>query len=95
MSSLDDWARFRAEDPVELVVASFCCPWCLRRAQMVFLEEECGEYSAACRCGICSSWWRVVMTERQFLRATLLPLREFVMLGSPHFDRQTSWPFGL
>jgi hypothetical protein len=73
MPTLADTARFRADDPDELVAAAFACPVCLR-GEGVERRETLGGYdpSVACSCESCSTRWRVYLTPDQALRLSVL-----------------------
>jgi hypothetical protein len=75
MRGLTDVARFRAEDPDELVSASLACPLCLRARQVEWeLEADNEGYDASvrCECGGCRRGWRVYIAPHQALRLSLL-----------------------
>jgi hypothetical protein len=91
--TLDDSARFRVDDPLALVAASFACPLCLRRASLVFLDEDEGEHSATCRCALCDKTWTVALGADQFLRVKLLPPRELLVLVSASGEGDPYWRF--
>jgi len=73
MSMLADTARFRADDPDELVEAAFACPICLR-SEDVELEAALGGYdpSVECHCPDCDERWRVYLAPHQTLRLGLM-----------------------
>jgi predicted Zn finger-like uncharacterized protein len=79
---LDDWARFRPDDPAVLVLAAFACPLCLSRASFVVLDDEEGACAATCRCTSCAQTWVIAMRADQHLRVRLLPARELTVLDS-------------
>ena len=68
-----DTARFRADDPDELVEASLACPLCLR-CDGVQWQAALDEYdpSCACRCEHCDERWRVYLAPDQALRLSVL-----------------------
>jgi hypothetical protein len=73
MAGLADTARFRADDPDELVVASLACPVCLRGTDAEWeLEADGYDPSARCMCRHCEQSWRVYMTPDQALRLSLM-----------------------
>jgi hypothetical protein len=73
MAGLADTARFRADDPDELVVASLACPICLGSAEVEWdLEPDGYDPSARCECQHCEQAWRVYMTPYQALRLSLI-----------------------
>ena len=73
MSGLADTARFRADDPDELVLASLACPMCLRGADAEWeLEADGYDPSARCTCRHCEQSWRVYLTPYQALRLSLM-----------------------
>lgn len=93
VKSLDDWARFLPDDPTDLVIASFACPLCLRRANLVVLEDDEGACSATCRCVRCEQTWTIAMRPDQYLRMTLLPGRELAVVDSSYGAGREYWPF--
>jgi hypothetical protein len=73
MSAPIDTARFRSDDPEELVMASLVCPVCLSSAEVEWrLEDESYDPSVQCVCERCDQCWRVYMTPHQSLRIGLL-----------------------
>jgi hypothetical protein len=73
MIRLADTARFRADDPDELVVASLACPICLHGGEVQWeLEADGYDPSARCVCGRCEQQWLVYMTPYQALRLGLM-----------------------
>jgi hypothetical protein len=76
MSGLTDTARFRVDDPDELVQASFACPLCLHGDEV---EWELGgdgyDPSAQCLCRRCEQSWSVFVTPDQALRLGLMTVR--------------------
>ena len=76
MTLLADSARFRADDPEELVMASLACPVCLSSAAVAWtLEDEGYDPAVECVCNRCKQTWRVYMTPLQSLRASLISRR--------------------
>lgn len=73
IASLDDTARFRVDDPDELVAASFACPGCLHGHADVTVTGEDDEYAAACACRGCGTSWTVWLTTWQVLRLRMSP----------------------
>ncbi len=73
MALLADTARFRADDPDELVTASLACPLCLR-SDHVGWEAALEGYdpSVECHCPDCEERWRVYLAPHQALRLGLL-----------------------
>jgi len=74
MRGLTDVARFRAEDPDELVTASLACPLCLRGRDIAWdLDTDSDGYYASvqCECAYCLRDWRVYLERRQALRLAL------------------------
>jgi hypothetical protein len=70
---LADVARFTAQDPDVVVVASFACPICLHDegvARDVSLEGY--DPSVSCECPKCDANWRVYLTPDQALRLGLM-----------------------
>ena len=75
MRGLTDVARFRAEDPDELVTASLACPLCLRADDIVWdLDTDSDGYDASvhCECAHCQRGWRVYLEPHQALRLSLV-----------------------
>jgi hypothetical protein len=74
MPALSDTARFRGDDPDELVTASLACPLCLCSDEVLW--EACfdGDYdpSVECSCPHCKERWRVYLTPEQELRVGLM-----------------------
>jgi hypothetical protein len=70
---LADTARFRTDDPDELVTASLACPICLR-SDHVAREAALDGYdpSVECRCPRCEESWRVYLEPQQALRLALM-----------------------
>jgi hypothetical protein len=83
---LDDVARFRPNDPSEIVAASFACPVCLRRANEVVLADDDGVAIATCRCMNCKIGWTVMIDSYQYLRVALAPPHGLLV------SRATSYP---
>lgn len=73
IAALADTARFRPDDPDELVVASLACPVCLH-ADDVDWDDSLEGYdpSVQCRCPSCQAEWRVYLTPEQALRVALM-----------------------
>jgi len=76
MGELTDTARFRANDPDALVVASLACPVCLR-SDSVDWDGNLDGYdpSVECTCTCCEEEWRVYLTPQQALRLGLMHAR--------------------
>jgi hypothetical protein len=70
---LADTARFRSDDPDELVAASLACPICLR-SEPVEWEAALDGYdpSVECHCPSCEQRWRVYLGPQQELRFGLM-----------------------
>jgi hypothetical protein len=76
MAALTDTARFRANDPDELVSASLACPICLRSEQVLWEAALDGyDPSVECSCPHCEERWRVYLTPQQELRLALMSAR--------------------
>jgi hypothetical protein len=76
MSLLADTARFRTNDPDELVIASLACPFCLHGDDVEWeLDADGYDPSAQCLCRRCEEPWRVYMTPYQALRLGLMAVR--------------------
>jgi hypothetical protein len=73
MALLADTARFRADDPDELVSASLACPLCLRYEEIEW-HAALTDYdpSVECRCPHCDERWRVYLAPHQVLRLSLM-----------------------
>ena len=73
MAMLADTARFRDDDPDELVEASFACPLCLH-TNGVRWHAALDDYdpSCECHCGSCDERWRVYLAPHQALRLSVL-----------------------
>jgi hypothetical protein len=64
-----DTARFRPDDPDELVTASLACPICLRSDDVSWEAALQGyDPSVECRCPRCQERWRVYLVPDQALR---------------------------
>jgi Fe-S-cluster-containing hydrogenase component 2 len=71
--TLADTARFRSDDPDELVLASLACPVCLSGSEVEWtLESEGYDPSVQCVCHRCERAWCVYVTPEQALRLTLM-----------------------
>ncbi len=76
VSALADTARFRTDDPDELVIASLACPICLHSADVEWkLEADGYDPFVQCQCRRCEEPWRVYMTPYQTLRLGLMAVR--------------------
>ncbi len=73
MPLLADTARFRSDDPDELVAAALACPLCLC-AEEVEWEAALGGWdpSVHCHCPGCEVTWRVYLAPHQALRLSVL-----------------------
>jgi hypothetical protein len=73
---LSDVARFREDDPDELVIAALACPMCLGTEQVEW-ELRAGGYdpSVQCACPCCEQTWSVFVMQQQALRLGLMELR--------------------
>jgi hypothetical protein len=73
---LADTARFRADDPDALVMASVACPLCLG-SDDVELDASLDGYDplVVCHCPSCEETWRVYLTPQQALRFGLMCAR--------------------
>lgn len=73
MTTLTDTARFRADDPDPLVIASLACPICLRTDGVEWAAALEGyDPSVQCRCPRCHERWRVYLAPQQELRIGLM-----------------------
>ncbi len=72
MRTLDDVARFRADDDALLVAASLACPVCLGLAcdAQLVIERDDSEVECACSCG---ADWHVAVDPAQVMRLVLAP----------------------
>ena len=69
VSMLVDTARFRADDPDELVIASLACPICLQTEEVEWEAALEGyDPSVQCLCPHCEESWRVYLAPQQALR---------------------------
>jgi DNA-directed RNA polymerase subunit M/transcription elongation factor TFIIS len=77
MPAPSDTARFRADDPDELVLASLACPLCLRTEEVLWEASFDGDYdpSVECTCPHCDERWRVYLMPEQELRLGLMGVR--------------------
>jgi hypothetical protein len=73
MFRLADTARFRSDDPDELVIASLACPYCLSGEEVEWDATLDGyDPSVECRCHRCEEQWSVYLTPQQALRLGLM-----------------------
>jgi hypothetical protein len=73
VATLTDTARFRADDPDTLVLASLACPMCLRGDGVEWSAAVHGyDPSVQCRCPRCDARWRVYLAPEQALRVGLM-----------------------
>lgn len=71
-----DVARFRPDDPDELVCAALACPVCLRCEDVVFTAALEGyDPLVDCECPSCLERWLVYLNPQQALRFGLLTVR--------------------
>jgi hypothetical protein len=71
-----DVARFRADDPDELVKASLACSFCLGIRDVEWrLAGDGYDPSVQCECHRCDATWRVYLTPEQALRVELMAAR--------------------
>lgn len=76
MAPLTDTARFRVNDPDELVTASLACPLCLRSEEVEWHAALEGyDPSVECTCPRCRTRWRVYLQPLQALRFSLMDAR--------------------
>jgi hypothetical protein len=72
---LFDVARFRQDDPHELVMASLACPLCLGSEAVEWeLRSDGYDPSVECACPHCEQRWSVFMTPHQELRLGLMEI---------------------
>jgi hypothetical protein len=70
---LADTARFRPDDPDELVLASLVCPICLSGTDVEWTSSGDGyDASVQCVCDHCEQTWPVYLTPHQALRIGLM-----------------------
>jgi hypothetical protein len=70
---LADTARFRSDDPDDLVRASLACPICLCTGDLEWHAALDGyDPSVECRCPRCEESWRVYLEPQQALRLALM-----------------------
>jgi hypothetical protein len=68
-----DVARFRPDDPDDLVSAALACPFCLRAEEVhVTAALEGYDPRVDCLCPSCSERWQVYLNPQQALRFGLL-----------------------
>jgi hypothetical protein len=73
MPLLADTARFRPDDPDELVLASLVCPICLSGTAVDWVLAGDGyDASVLCVCDRCEQTWLVYLTPHQLLRLGLI-----------------------
>jgi hypothetical protein len=73
MAVLADVARFRSDDPDELVTAALACPLCLGSHQVEWEAALQGyDPSVLCHCRDCEESWQVYLAPHQALRLSLL-----------------------
>ncbi len=76
MIALADVARFRADDPDVLVLASLACPVCLDGAHVEWRVWGDGyDPWVECACHHCEERWPVYLTPWQALRLELMLAR--------------------
>jgi hypothetical protein len=66
-------ARFRPDDPDDLVQASFVCAYCLHQPSMATVVHGVEGSAVECRCHACETTWTVMLTPEQSLRVQLRP----------------------
>jgi hypothetical protein len=66
-------ARFRPDDPDELVQASFACSYCLHQPTVATVEHGTDGAAVECCCHECERDWMVALTAEQSLRVQLRP----------------------
>jgi hypothetical protein len=72
LAPLADVARFTAQDPDAVVLASFACPICLHGAVDPDVSLDGYDPSVSCECSECDATWRVYLTQEQALRLGLM-----------------------
>ena len=73
---ITDVARFRPDDPDELVRAALACPLCLRADEVGFtVSLEDYDPHIDCECPWCLERWLVYLDPQQALRFALLTVR--------------------
>jgi hypothetical protein len=73
MHTVNESARFRPDDPDELVQASFACSGCLNEPTHATVLLSSDSASVECHCHRCLLDWRVDLTAEQSLRVQLRP----------------------
>lgn len=73
MAGSCELARFRPDDPDELVQASFACSYCLRQPALATVAHAADGAVVECRCHACDRSWAVMLTPEQSLRVQLRP----------------------
>jgi hypothetical protein len=72
-STITDVARFRPDDPDELVSAALACPICLRSDHVEWEATLQGyDPSVQCWCQNCEQRWRIYLMPLQALRLGLM-----------------------
>jgi hypothetical protein len=73
MSTTAEVARFRPDDPDQLVQASFACAFCLCQPAVATVAHGPDGAAVDCRCHACEQAWTVVLSPEQSLRVQLRP----------------------
>ncbi|UGS37443.1 hypothetical protein [Capillimicrobium parvum] len=73
MQVASEIARFRPDDPDELVHASFACSGCLCEPTHATVQLSSDSATVDCHCHRCGLDWRVDLTAEQSLRVQLRP----------------------
>jgi hypothetical protein len=69
-----DFARFRLDDPPELILSSFVCMYCLHEAREKHLVKVGEDWQMRCACERCGAAWSVRLRVEQAIRLFLYPL---------------------
>jgi hypothetical protein len=76
MAPMTDVARFRPDDPDELVLASLACPLCLCSEPVRWTGALEGyDPTIRCECISCQGEWNVYLAPEQALRLGLMAAR--------------------
>jgi hypothetical protein len=75
MIELDDVARFGADEPDAIVLATLMCPYCLGRPAHVLVNELREGATAMCACAGCELQWSVALDTEQAMRLFMQPPR--------------------
>jgi hypothetical protein len=74
-----DVARFDPVDRVEVIAATFVCPWCLLLPSAGRIRTASDGTFVELGCAGCDARWTVVVDSRQLLRLLLAPPPDIVL----------------